>query len=84
MKGIVRLAEEPEQPVVLHMVQHVLHPPARLAAWPDADRRTRLVFVTHDLEPSVVRRLLDAFLGRPAPDAPDKAALTENPLALAR
>ena len=84
MKGIVRLAEEPEQPVVLHMVQHVLHPPARLAAWPDADRRTRLVFVTHDLEPSVVRRLLDAFLGRLAPDAPDKAALSENPLALAR
>jgi G3E family GTPase len=84
MKGIVRLAEEPEQPVVLHMVQHVLHPPARLADWPDADRRTRLVFVTYDLEPSVIRRLLDAFLGTPGPDGPDKAALTENPLALAR
>jgi G3E family GTPase len=84
MKGIVRLAEEPEQPVVLHMVQHVLHPPARLAGWPDADRRTRLVFVTYDLEPSVIRRLLDAFLGTPGPDGPDKAALTENPLALAR
>jgi G3E family GTPase len=82
MKGIVRLAEEPEQPVVLHMVQHVLHPPARLQAWPDADRRTRLVFVTYDLESSVIRRLLDAFLGMPGPDAPDKAALTENPLAL--
>jgi hypothetical protein len=40
--------------------------------------------VTHDLEPAVVRKLLDAFLGTPAPDAPDKAALTENPLALAR
>jgi G3E family GTPase len=84
MKGIVRLAEEPEQPLVLHMVQHVLHPPARLAAWPDADRRSRLVFVTYDLEPSVVRRLLDAFLGKPGLDMPDKAALTENPLALAR
>ena len=84
MKGIVRLAEEPERPVVLHMVQHVLHPPARLADWPDADRRTRLVFVTYDLEPSVIRRLLDAFLGTPGPDGPDKAALTENPLALAR
>jgi G3E family GTPase len=84
MKGIVRLAEEPEQPVVLHMVQHVLHPPARLQAWPDADRRTRLVFVTYDLESSVIRRLLDAFLGTPAPDSPDKVALTENPLALLR
>jgi G3E family GTPase len=84
MKGIVRLAEEPEQPVVLHMVQHVMHPPARLADWPDADRRTRLVFVTYDLEPTVIRRLLDAFLGTPGPDGPDKAALTENPLALVR
>jgi G3E family GTPase len=84
MKGIVRLAEDPEHPVVLHMVQHVLHPPARLAAWPDTDRRTRLVFVTYDLEASVIRRLLDAFIGKPAPDAPDRVALTENPLALAR
>jgi G3E family GTPase len=84
MKGIVRIAEEPEQPVVLHMVQHILHPPVRLAGWPDTDRRTRLVFVTYDLEPSVIRRLLDAFLGTPGVDSPDKAALTENPLALAR
>jgi G3E family GTPase len=84
MKGIVKLAEEPDQPLVLHMVQHVLHPPARLPAWPDADRRSRLVCVTYDLDPAIVRRLLDAFLGTPAPDAPDKAALTENPLALMR
>lgn len=84
VKGIVHVAEEPEQPVVLHMVQHVLHPPARLPAWPDADRRTRIVCVTHDLDPGVVRRLLDAFLGNPGPDTPDKAALTENPLALSR
>lgn len=84
MKGIVQLAEGPEQPLVLHLVQHVLHPPARLAAWPSADRRSRLVFVTHDLAPSVVQGLLDAFLGKPAIDRPDKAALVDNPLALHR
>jgi G3E family GTPase len=82
LKGIVRIAEEPDQPVVLHAVQHVLHPPARLPAWPDEDRRSRLVCVTRDLEPSVVRRLFDAFLGVPAPDTPDRAALVDNPLAL--
>jgi len=82
LKGIVRLAEEPDQPVVLHAVQHVLHPPVRLPAWPDEDRRSRLVCVTRDLEPSVVQRLFDAFLGIPAPDAPDRAALVDNPLAL--
>ncbi len=84
LKGIIKLAEQPEQPVVLHMVQHILHPLARLEGWPDDDRRSRLVCVTHDLEPAKVRRMLDAFLGIPAVDAPDRAALTENPLALGR
>ena len=82
LKGIVRLAEEPDQPVVLHAVQHVLHPPVRLPQWPDDDRRSRLVCVTRDLEPTVIRRLLDAFLGIPATDTPDKAALVDNPLAV--
>ena len=84
LKGIVRLAEEPDQPVVLHAVQHVMHPPARLAAWPDQDRRSRLVCVTWNLEPAVVRRLFDAFLGRPQVDTPDRMALLDNPLATHR
>jgi G3E family GTPase len=84
LKGIVRLAEEPDQPVVLHAVQHVMHPPARLAAWPDQDRRSRLVCVTWNLEPAVVRRLFDAFLGRPQIDTPDRTALLDNPLATHR
>jgi G3E family GTPase len=84
VKGIVQIAEEPEKPVVLHMVQHVLHPPARLEGWPSEDRRSRLVFVTKDLAPETVRRLLDAFLGKPGIDQSDKAALTENPLVWAR
>jgi G3E family GTPase len=84
LKGIVRLAEEPEQPLVLHVVQHVMHPPARLPAWPDSDRRSRLVCVTWDLEPVVVRRLFDAFLGKAQVDSPDRAALVDNPLATRR
>jgi G3E family GTPase len=84
LKGIVRLAEEPDQPLVLHAVQHVMHPPARLAAWPDQDRRSRLVCVTWDLDPAVVRRLFDAFLGRPQVDTPDRMALLDNPLATHR
>jgi G3E family GTPase len=80
LKGLVRLAETPDQPLVMHGVQHVFHPPARLPGWPDADRRTRLVFITRDTEPRVVRELFDAFLGAAAPDRPDRAALTDNPL----
>ncbi len=82
MKGIVQLADDPERPVVLHVVQHLMHPPARLEGWPDEDRRSRFVCVTKDLAPEMVRRMFDAFLGVPQVDTPDRAALTENPLAL--
>lgn len=84
LKGIVQLADEPEQPLVLHVVQHIVHPPARLPAWPDEDRRSRLVCITYDLDPAVVRGLFDAFLGVPRTDSPDRAALTDNPLSLGR
>src|SRR4029077_2892019 len=49
-KGIVKLVETPDAPLVVHGVQHILHPPARLPSWPDADHRTRLVFITRDIE----------------------------------
>jgi G3E family GTPase len=84
MKGIVQLADDPDHPVVFHVVQHLMHPPARLDAWPDADRRSRMVCITKDLAPETVRKMFDAFLGVPQIDTPDKAALTDNPLALNR
>ncbi|HET7163721.1 MAG TPA: GTP-binding protein [Pseudolabrys sp.] len=80
IKGIVKVAEMPETPVVVHGVQHVFHPPARLDRWPDDDHRTRIVFITRDLPEHTVRNLFDAFLGVAAPDQPDRTALTENPL----
>ena len=82
VKGIVQLAEDPERPVVIHGVQHVFHPPATLAAWPDDDRRTRMVFITRDLPEGFVRRMFEAFSGALLPDTPDHQALTDNPLAV--
>ena len=82
VKGLVALAEDPDRPVVIHGVQHVVHVPAILPGWPDGDRRSRLVFIVQDLDKSFVERLWDAFLSRPAPDQPDAAALADNPLAL--
>ncbi|WFT83747.1 GTP-binding protein [Methylobacterium sp. CB376] len=82
LKGLVGLAEDPGRPVVVHGVQHVVHAPATLDAWPGPDRTSRLVLILRDGDPAFVRRLWDAFLGRPAPDAPDAAALTANPLAI--
>jgi G3E family GTPase len=83
MKGIIELAEDPDRPLVIHGVQKLLHPPARLPAWPDGQRGTRLVLITHDLPEDYVQRLFGAFIGRPALDTPDRAAMTENPLAIA-
>jgi G3E family GTPase len=80
IKGIVKLAEMPDTPVVVHGVQHVFHPTARLDNWPDDDHRARLVFITRDLPERTVRELFEAFLGVVAPDRPDRTALTDNPL----
>ncbi|HUI96876.1 MAG TPA: GTP-binding protein [Xanthobacteraceae bacterium] len=80
VKGIVRLAETPERPVVIHGVQHVFHPTAQLDAWPDDDRRTRMVFIVRDIAPREIRGLFDAFLGSAAVDQPDRAAIVNNPL----
>jgi G3E family GTPase len=60
VKGILNVAGLPT-PVVIHGVQHVIHPPAHLEAWPDADRRSRIVFIVRDLEQSVIERSLAAF-----------------------
>ena len=80
LKGVVKVAETPDTPVVIHGIQHLLHPPAQLDRWPDDDRRTRLVFIMRDTEPATVRQLFDAFLGQNAADRPDHAALIDNPL----
>lgn len=82
VKGIVKLADDPERPLVLHAVQHVLHPPVRLPAWPDDTRTSRLVFIVDGLPEGFVRSLFDAFTGKPAIDTPDAAALLDNPLAI--
>ncbi|MBO9427608.1 GTP-binding protein [Labrenzia sp. R4_1] len=82
VKGIVQIAEDPDRPVVIHGVQHVFHPPATLDAWPDEDRRTRMVFITKDLPEGFVRKMFEAFSGALRPDTPDSDAMLHNPLAV--
>lgn len=48
VKGIVN-AEGYSKPLVIHGVQHLFHDPVPLDEWPDADHRTRIVFITRDL-----------------------------------
>lgn len=83
MKGIIELSDDRSRPLVIHGVQKTLHPPIRLAAWPDEQRGTRLVLITLDMPEDYVQRLFAAFTNRPSIDTPDRAALENNPLAIA-
>ena len=66
VKGLLALAEC-HGPVVVHYVQHVAHPPVELEDWPDADRRSRLVFVTRNLPREPVAELLASVAAVAAP-----------------
>lgn len=62
VKGLLNVCGQ-DEPVVIQGVHHLFHPPSTLPAWPDADRRSRLVFIVRDLD----RAQIEAG----APAAPD-------------
>lgn len=68
VKGLLNVLGSPT-PVVIHGVQHLVHPPVHLDAWPDADRRSRIVFIARNLARETVERSLAAFnhLANPSP-----------------
>jgi G3E family GTPase len=47
-------------PVLVQAVQHLVHPPAELAAWPGGERASRLVFITRNILEAEVRDLFSA------------------------
>jgi G3E family GTPase len=68
------------RPVVVHGVQHLFHPPARLAAWPaDHDRRSRITFVLRNLSREVVEQGLAAFLDAARDPLPGSNTGTTTP-----
>jgi G3E family GTPase len=60
VKGLLNVAGR-EGPTVIHGVQHLFHPPVLLDAWPDTDRRSRIVFITRDLDRASVAQSLAAL-----------------------
>lgn len=61
VKGIVNVLDHPDRPVVVHGVQHIFHPPRILDEWPGKDRRTRLVFITRNIEQEDIDATLQVF-----------------------
>jgi len=66
VKGLLNVAGKP---VVVHAVQHLFHPPLALEAWPDGDRRSRIVFITHGIGRADIDATLDALDFKPEPPA---------------
>jgi G3E family GTPase len=60
VKGILNIAGE-AAPVAIHGVQHLVHDPVHMGAWPGQDRRSRIVFIVDGLAPDLIRRSLAAF-----------------------
>ena len=60
VKGILNI-EGQDQPVIVHGVQHIFHPPTTLPAWPNGDHRSRLVFITRDIDKRTIENTFRAF-----------------------
>ncbi|MEM7026292.1 MAG: GTP-binding protein [Pseudomonadota bacterium] len=75
VKAILNIAETPDTPMMLHAVQHVVHAPAYLDAWPSDDRDSRMVFITRDVPREAIGQLLNALLDAGEP----RNAVDETP-----
>jgi G3E family GTPase len=61
LKGFLNVAEA-RGPLVIQGVHHVVHPPVALDAWPDADRRTRIVAIATESAADAIEASWNAAL----------------------
>lgn len=74
VKGIVNI-QGAAAPFLVHCVQSTQHEPTPLASWPDADRRSRIVFITRDMPREAVEQgLRDRFAQASANFEPPSAS----------
>lgn len=59
MKGILHVIDRPQQPAVIHGVQHVFFPIVWLDEWPSKERTSKLVFITQGLAPDIIQTRFD-------------------------
>jgi G3E family GTPase len=59
VKGLLDIGGD--GPLVINGVQHVVHPPEHLPAWPDDDRRSRIVFIGRGFSRPELERSLAVF-----------------------
>ena len=59
VKGLLNVGAE--GPLLVNGVQHAVHPPEHLDAWPDEDRRSRIVFIGRGFDGGELERSLAVF-----------------------
>ncbi len=81
IKGLLNVAGL-STPVLINGVQHIVHPPTHLDAWPDQDRRSRIIFILRDLSEAKIKHSLQVFnaLANPAPEAITQSASRQTVL----
>lgn len=62
IKGLLNV-QGVETPVLINGVQHIVHPPVHLQAWPDSDRSSRLIFIVDAMNRADIETSLAAFNG---------------------
>ena len=77
VKGILNVRGQP-RPVIVHCVQATQHVPMRLPAWPDSDRRSRIVFITSDLPGREIEASLRGYLAQWKDEGAAEAANAEG------
>jgi G3E family GTPase len=75
IKGIVNVLDAPT-PVVVQGVQHLVHAPTHLDAWPDGDRRSRLVFILRGLAAEAIQNSLLRFQSLGLSAATDRGGMS--------
>lgn len=62
LKGLIAV-EGRGGPLLVHGVQHLMHPPVQLDAWPGEDRTTRIVLIARDMDKDALEGGLDFLRG---------------------
>ncbi|MAI11084.1 MAG: hypothetical protein CBD27_01410 [Rhodospirillaceae bacterium TMED167] len=58
VKGIINISEEPDRPAVIQGAQQIFHSMELMDAWPSDDRRTRIVFITRNIDQAYIEDTL--------------------------
>lgn len=61
VKGLVNVADMPGRPAIIQGAQHLLHNLVHLDRWPDADERTRVVFIVQDMPSPALEEMVTTF-----------------------